>query len=70
MTRTRSEIAGAARITREVAAFGERRCDDTSLPKWLAMAKVAAALAWAAGQDNEFAEVLAECRAIDTGGAQ
>jgi len=35
-----------------------------------ALARTAEALAWASGQDNGFAEVLAEYRAIDTGGAQ
>jgi len=70
MTRTRSEIAGAARIVREAAEFGEKTGDDCMITRNQALARTAEALAWASGQDNGFAEMLAECRAIDTGGAQ
>jgi len=55
---------------REAAEFGEKTGDDCMITRNQALARTAEALAWASGQDNGFAEVLAEYRAIDTGGAQ
>jgi hypothetical protein len=68
MIRTRSEIAGAARIVREAAEFGEKTGDDCMITRNQALARTAVALAWASGQDNGFIEVLEACRAIEVDG--
>jgi hypothetical protein len=64
--RTRQGILYAALTLRSSAIHGRRYVKEKrTVTNSQAMDKVAAALEWAAGADNDFAEVLARIVALD-----
>jgi hypothetical protein len=69
MPRTRSEIAAAAVDLRITAAFGAMHDHrGPVVTQFEAMERVAEALEWAAGADNDFAALLAGLKRLDGGG--
>jgi hypothetical protein len=68
MARTEAELKHAAREMRAVQAFDISCLDDEAITVRATLGKIAEALEWASGEDNDFGEALRPNRKHRQGG--